>query len=378
MLATVLPVLAAASIAQAASIAKRADIIADYSSNPLTFAYPSPRAGFSAAEAADYPCGGRSATSSRQSFPLTGGQVVVDSDTIVSNVNLLWSPNAEPTTFHEFSTFANTILDMSTGTACMEGPDFSALGLSEGATPTLLAIYQLYGNSTYFYTCADVSLVAASSYTAPSYTCSNTSALFAVASDADSMVLAGSDYERAQGGVDGQTVALVAATAAAEAATVTVTPTSVAAASSNKDDGLSAAAGGGIGAGVTIAVFLALLALGAFTGFLRFGKKSTSKKEKRLGPRFHVAVPMEVACAISALVEVGELDGETAGVEELDEMDTKTTWTGYGWENSHKGKKGYKKWRELLDAVFSESQRYARMSPPKSLDPPCIVYRAKA
>ncbi|GAA5892349.1 hypothetical protein JCM6882_003646 [Rhodosporidiobolus microsporus] len=103
---------------------------------------------------------------------------------------------------------------------------------------------------------------------------------------------------------------------------------------------------------------------------------SKSKKEKRLGPRFHTALPMEVACAVSALIEVGELDGETVGVEELDELDA-GGW-GYGWENSHKGKKRYETWRELLDAVFSESQRYARMSPPKSLDPPCIVYRAIA
>ncbi|GAA6008289.1 uncharacterized protein JCM10292_005520, partial [Rhodotorula paludigena] len=206
--------------------------------------------------------------------------------TVVSNVNVMYVANANPTTFHEFATVpgANTILTMSSGTACVDAPDFSTLNMTVGTDVTLLTIYQLYGNETSFYSCADVSLVAASDYTAPSnLACANTAAIFAVASDEDSMVLAGSDWSKAQAGIDGQTVALVAATAtnALAAATVTVTPGSLSAASS--DSGLSAAAGGGIGAGVTLAVVLALLALGVFSGVVSFGKKRAAARKTAEG-----------------------------------------------------------------------------------------------
>ncbi|GAA6040023.1 hypothetical protein JCM8097_004743 [Rhodosporidiobolus ruineniae] len=286
MLTSALSLIAAAAVVHGAALSKRADSITDYTSSPASWSYPSSR-GFNAATASQYSCGGIAAPSTRQDYPLTGGQVVFESQTFVSNVNMLLVNNSNPTTFHEFSTFSNTILDMSKGSACMEAPDFGAMGWTAGTPVTLLAIYQLYGNDTYFYQCADINLVETSSYTAPSYSCSNTSAIFAVASDDDSMVLAGSNYAAAQAGIDGQTVALVAATAAGDiaAATVTVTPTAVA--SSSSSSGLPAAAGGGIGAGVTIAVIGLLLAFATFSGVISLGRKHGAAKAHERAPSYH-------------------------------------------------------------------------------------------
>ncbi|GAA5891484.1 hypothetical protein JCM6882_004487 [Rhodosporidiobolus microsporus] len=99
-----------------------------------------------------------------------------------------------------------------------------------------------------------------------------------------------------------------------------------------------------------------------------------SPAEQKAGPRTHFSLPLEVSCAISALIELGELDETTAGAEELDDMDRRG-W--YEWENTHCRRKRYSTWRDLLDHVYREAKRYAKMKPPRAMDPPCIVYHLR-
>ncbi|WVW79833.1 hypothetical protein I302_101803 [Kwoniella bestiolae CBS 10118] len=259
MFSSALVALSVISLAQATAVLPRAASITEFSTSPVEFVYPPPRSGYLASNASAYPCGG-SPLGERTSYPLTGGKVSLDVDTLAANVNLLYSNNSNPSTFHEFSTFANTLLDVSDGGWCGNGPNFEELGLSAGSDATLLVIYQLYGNKTYFYHCADISLVAVNSYTAPSdLTCSNSSAVLETASGEDSMVLKGSNYSAAQQGADGQTVSidLAAATAgssgsasgSASASATSAASSAAASGSANSAATLSAKVGGmGLGA----------------------------------------------------------------------------------------------------------------------------------
>ncbi|WWC87444.1 uncharacterized protein L201_002333 [Kwoniella dendrophila CBS 6074] len=262
--------LSALALAQAAAVEPRAASITEFQASPVEFTYPAPRSGFLVNNASTYPCGGLP-VGDRTSYPLTGGKVSLDVDTLASNVNLLYANSSDPKTFHEFSTFANTLLDVSDGGWCGAGPDFQELGLSAGNDVTLLVIYQLYGNKTYFYHCADINLVAVNSYTAPeNFACSNSSNVLQTASGEDSMVLKGSNFSAAQEGVDGQTVSfdLAAATAApsasgsgsaaAAAVTSSAAPSASASGSSTSSAGISIKVGS-MGLGVAIIGGLALL-----------------------------------------------------------------------------------------------------------------------
>ncbi|WWC59838.1 uncharacterized protein I303_102400 [Kwoniella dejecticola CBS 10117] len=250
--------LSCVAAAQAAVVAPRAASISEFSASPVEFTYPTPRSGFLVNNATTYPCGGLP-VGDRTAYPLSGGKVSLDIDTLAANVNLLYANSSDPKTFHEFSTFANTLLDVSEGGWCGEGPDFGELGLSAGSDVTLLAIYQLYGNKTYFYHCADINLVEDNSYTAPNnFACSNSSAVLETASGEDSMVLKGSNFSAAQEGVDGQTVSidLAAATAAvsstasgsasasADASATSAATSAGASGSANSGAGVSAKVGG--------------------------------------------------------------------------------------------------------------------------------------
>ncbi|GAA5946585.1 hypothetical protein JCM10213_006637 [Rhodosporidiobolus nylandii] len=99
------------------------------------------------------------------------------------------------------------------------------------------------------------------------------------------------------------------------------------------------------------------------------------EREKKKGPRFHFSLPAEVACAMSALFVVGDLDPQQATKTELDELDKRTKR--YEWQNTHGKRKRFSSWRQLLDSVYRESQRVAKMKPPRSLEPPCIVWRPR-
>ena len=180
----------------------------------------------------------------------------VQSLTMVANMDILYVNSSNPTAYHQFKSYTDTVLDMSSGTYCAPAPDFSSLGLAAGSDVTLMLFYQLYGAETYYYRCADLTLVATSDYTAPSYTCSNSTTVLDVSSDSVS------EGDK----VDGQTVS-VYGTAATIAATATVTTTA------KSGSGMSAAAGGGIGAAVTAVVLLSVLAAGVVLGVVKIGRR---------------------------------------------------------------------------------------------------------
>ncbi|GAA6007163.1 hypothetical protein JCM10207_001529 [Rhodosporidiobolus poonsookiae] len=101
--------------------------------------------------------------------------------------------------------------------------------------------------------------------------------------------------------------------------------------------------------------------------------KYYDEKAKAAGPRLHFSLPLEVACAASALLELGGLDDD-AGVAELYEMDERAWFT---WENTRTNKKHHQDWQDLLSAVAIDATQAAKGKSPRPLDPPSIVYHAR-
>ncbi|GAA6040602.1 hypothetical protein JCM8097_008063 [Rhodosporidiobolus ruineniae] len=96
------------------------------------------------------------------------------------------------------------------------------------------------------------------------------------------------------------------------------------------------------------------------------------KRSVRVQPLLPIDLPLEVACAVSALVELGDLDDATAGKADLDEVDRAGR---YEWENRVLDRRYFTAWRDLLDAVYRAAAKAARAGPDHCLPPPTIVYR---
>ncbi|GAA6018914.1 hypothetical protein JCM10207_009193 [Rhodosporidiobolus poonsookiae] len=96
-----------------------------------------------------------------------------------------------------------------------------------------------------------------------------------------------------------------------------------------------------------------------------FGRSRATKT-----PQFHFDLPLEVACVTSGLCEVGELDPETATIEDLDTLDAGH----YRWDNPWYAKKNYSSWRSLVDTVYRKGYKAAHSRPRRTLPPPCIIY----
>lgn len=212
---------------------------------------------------------------------------VTDAD----NINFLYAPEAEPTRFHAFATYTNTVLDIGSGHYCGTGPDFASLGLKAGQDVTLSFIYQvslvpsdfvftdvksiqlthhqLDGSKTYYYQCADITLVEASSFVRPQYTCGNYTETLQVASKEDSLQMSAIPADKTTG-VNPHTTS-VSGIAPLE----TGSSPSASAEAASSSSGLSAGAKGGIGAGVAV---FALLLIGGAVYFFR----NKSRKNKKL------------------------------------------------------------------------------------------------
>ncbi|WVF70927.1 hypothetical protein IAT40_005722 [Kwoniella sp. CBS 6097] len=270
----------AVAVASAISIDRRA-AITDFTSSPVGFSWP-PARGFAADTATKAPCGGFAA-GTRANYPVNGGEIALTSKAQVDNVNILWTKEADPTRFHSFSTYANSLLDLGAGHYCQAAPDFASLGLNEGDDATIMIMYQLENSTTnYYYECADIKLVAAEGFKASQqYVCGNYTSTLNEASEDESMKVgstAGSSTTSAPVGVASET----SSSSNGENA-------------SSSDSGISAAAGGGIGAAVTL-VAIALLATGAYVaGYLRFGKKKPVVLEDHASDS--TGVPMKMAHA---------------------------------------------------------------------------------
>lgn len=262
---------------QAMAIEKRATIT-DFSTSPLGWAYPRGRAGFTAGSATTAPCGGMAPSSNRTQFPLSGGEISLVQMTELEGVNILYVQDPNPERFHSFLTYTNSITKIGSGHFCTAAPNFANAGLKAGDDVTMLAIYQLSGQDTYYYQCADITLTEASSYTAPDYVCGNYTRTLEIAGQDQSYTSGGSSETAGFGGETGSTGGKNPHTDGTIGYDGTSTTdnngqATGSSASSNSNSGLSAAAGGGIGAAAAVVVLLAALAVAKFTGFVRFGKK---------------------------------------------------------------------------------------------------------
>lgn len=198
------------------------------------------------------PCG-TSPVGTITDYPLTGGKISMGQSSATDNVNFLWSKFVDGDDY-EFKTYgAPTVVDLSSGHFCSQGPDFSSLGFKAGDKATLMVMYQADGppsksfNKRWNFQCADVQLV--DNWVEPSsFMCANYGNGTRVGTAEQTMDVTVSPESMPNAGQGG---------GSASSAQVDMAPVKA----------------GGIGAGVTVGVFL--LALGALwaCGLLRLGKK---------------------------------------------------------------------------------------------------------
>nr|KIR44958.1 cytokine inducing-glycoprotein [Cryptococcus bacillisporus CA1280] len=181
-----------------------------------------------------------------------GGDIALFQKTEAENANVLWTAESNPTLFHTFSTYSNFIVEVGAGHFCQGAPDFSSLGFSECDNATLLVIYQIAGADTYYYQCADISLVSNTKFTTDEqYVCGNYISELEIVSSEESLHLGNTTASENSSGSSGYT----------GTASTSSGSTNPHFSSSSSRSKISAADGGGIGASVTVFVVLVLAGL---------------------------------------------------------------------------------------------------------------------
>ncbi|BGP34440.1 hypothetical protein JCM10296v2_006260 [Rhodotorula toruloides] len=92
-------------------------------------------------------------------------------------------------------------------------------------------------------------------------------------------------------------------------------------------------------------------------------------------PKFRITLPLEVACAISALLDIGELDTDSAGQSDLDQLNKMHF---FEWENAKTRRRFFydkQAWQELVFFIKRRGEKLAKLKNPQVLDPPCIVMK---
>ncbi|BGP42474.1 hypothetical protein JCM10449v2_006479 [Rhodotorula kratochvilovae] len=104
-----------------------------------------------------------------------------------------------------------------------------------------------------------------------------------------------------------------------------------------------------------------------------FASQLTSAKDLRgeAAPQMCVGLPLEVACAMGGVLDVLELDAETAGAKEL-EGGVKGVRT-LEWENATTFKRFFDSWKSLLFHIKTQAEKAQRARPPLALAPPVVV-----
>ncbi|ORY78081.1 hypothetical protein BCR35DRAFT_305254 [Leucosporidium creatinivorum] len=117
-----------------------------------------------------------------------------------------------------------------------------------------------------------------------------------------------------------------------------------------------------------------------------FTNKQLAQRSKN-GVVGHFALPPAVVSALSALIEVGELEDDTATAEELEKVTTpysslKGRWdeirdriTWLDWENSPSGKRYSRDWRELIGDVIKQDEKATKSK--RLLEVPTIALRGR-
>ncbi|CDZ96775.1 hypothetical protein [Phaffia rhodozyma] len=138
----------------------------------VALAYP-PSRGLSLDTNKIAPCGGY-AIGGRINYPLTGGDLSLTQSRDAKDLQFSYSTSANPQSVSDFKPLlAENITQLYKGTTCVSSPNLTTLGLSAGDQITIKVEYQSGPSATRFYECADLNLVAASSFTKPTYNCTN-------------------------------------------------------------------------------------------------------------------------------------------------------------------------------------------------------------
>ncbi|BGP42495.1 hypothetical protein JCM10449v2_006503 [Rhodotorula kratochvilovae] len=98
-------------------------------------------------------------------------------------------------------------------------------------------------------------------------------------------------------------------------------------------------------------------------------------------PQLRLSLPLEVACAVGAVLEFTKIEPEKATLADLVRFDK--LFAKYVWDNATSWKRNFyvgrwqnpraPGWEDLLYAIKVEADRAAKAKPPLSLDPPVIV-----
>jgi len=163
----------AAAVSASATLLPRQGSGATISSpGAIGFEYPAIR-GWARESATVQPCGGF-ALGGRSDFPVTGGQVGLIQSRDGNDIQLSYSTNADPQSLADFQPLLPNITHLFGGTACLQTPDFTSLGLAAGQVVTLQLQYNAGPQRNNFHQCADITLVPQADYTpASNFTCTN-------------------------------------------------------------------------------------------------------------------------------------------------------------------------------------------------------------
>ncbi|GAA5995835.1 uncharacterized protein JCM10292_004777 [Rhodotorula paludigena] len=112
----------------------------------------------------------------------------------------------------------------------------------------------------------------------------------------------------------------------------------------------------------------------AHNGLSSLDAKSTLAPDA-IEPALRIELPLEVACAISAIIELADLDPSTASLSDLDSFTNGVHYL--EWENTTSVRSRFYTWSSLVSHVRTEVQKAAKQKPPLSLDPPVIVLDSK-
>ncbi|GAA5820887.1 hypothetical protein JCM3770_004854 [Rhodotorula araucariae] len=99
-------------------------------------------------------------------------------------------------------------------------------------------------------------------------------------------------------------------------------------------------------------------------------RKSGKDMRADAAPVMRVNLPLEIACAIGGVLEVLELDAETAGEAEIDGVQGVRV---FEWENATTFRRHFYAWWPLLYHIKVQAGKTGRARPPLALEPPVIV-----
>ncbi|TNY22841.1 hypothetical protein DMC30DRAFT_429680 [Rhodotorula diobovata] len=108
----------------------------------------------------------------------------------------------------------------------------------------------------------------------------------------------------------------------------------------------------------------------------------SSAKQFVSEPELRIQLPLEVACAMDAVLDLAKLDPETATRDDLDafdkvvvqfELDNATAKTRHFWAGGHQWSYGSPGWEKLLRGLKVEADRNAKLKKPVAIEPPVVV-----